>query len=57
MEKMVFDYALDEVLLIIHGRLDTYNTLIELEGEDEVTCALIAELQELEVLLNKLKYY
>ena len=57
MEKMVFDYALDEVLLIIHGRLDTYNTLIELEGEDDVTCALIAELQELEELLNKLKYY
>ena len=57
MEKMIWDYALDEVLLIIHGRLDTYNTLIELEGEDDVTCALIAELQELEELLNKLKYY
>ena len=54
---MIWDYALDEVLLIIHGRLDTYNTLIELEGEDEVTCAIISELQELEELLKKLKYY
>ena len=57
MEKMIWDYALDEVLLIIQGRIDVYNTLIQLEGEDNVTCALIAELQELEELLKKLKYY
>lgn len=57
MEKMIWDYALDEVLLIIQGRIDVYNTLIQLEGEDNVTCAIISELQELEELLRKLKYY
>ena len=57
MEKMCWDYVLDEVLFIIHGRIDVYNTLIQRGGEDKVTCVLIDELSDLAELLKNMKYY
>ena len=57
MEKQVYDFAIDEVLEIIIGRLDFYERAIELNGPNKGYSERLDELRDLYVLLRKLKYY
>lgn len=57
MEKMIYDYAIDEMLEIIINRIEFYETAIQVNGFDICIVEKINELRELYELFKGLKYY